>query len=166
MSRTHLRSPPWPAHLDSHAVSRTVGRPIVNGSADDAHWEVVVLKQAALQELFKTQRRRFPPSRVHLFAFVPFALLVSAPMAVSSRARAPLRAAASALRRGLASAVQESSAGGVPVCVHNPDGKHRVIVTKDLPGSRWMDILTAANCRVEARALSCSYAPFLALRCR
>ena len=72
-------------------------------------------------------------------------------MAVSSRARGPLRAAAGALRRGLASAAQESSAGGVPVRVHNPDGKHRVVVTKDLPGSRWMDILTAANCRVEAR---------------
>ena len=67
------------------------------------------------------------------------------------RAREPLRAAAAALRRGLASAAQESSAGGVPVRVHNPAGKHRVVVTKDLPGTRWMDILTAANCRVEAR---------------
>ena len=67
------------------------------------------------------------------------------------RAREPLRAAAAALRRGLASAAQESSAGGVPVRVHNPAGKHRVVVTKDLPGTRWMDILTAANCRVEVR---------------
>ncbi|MDK1011231.1 MAG: NAD(P)-dependent oxidoreductase [Actinomycetota bacterium] len=33
--------------------------------------------------------------------------------------------------------------------VHNPDGDHRVIVTKDLPGRRWLDILTAAGCRVE-----------------
>ena len=72
-------------------------------------------------------------------------------MAVSSRAREPLRAAAAALRRGLASAAQEGSAGGVPVRVHNAAGKHRVVVTKDLPGTRWMDILTAANCRVEAR---------------
>lgn len=33
--------------------------------------------------------------------------------------------------------------------VHNPDGDLRVIVTKDLPGRRWLDILTAAGCRVE-----------------
>ena len=31
----------------------------------------------------------------------------------------------------------------------NPDGKRRVIVTKELPGQRWRDILTAADCRVE-----------------
>ena len=30
-----------------------------------------------------------------------------------------------------------------------PDGKRRVIVTKELPGQRWRDILTAADCRVE-----------------
>jgi hydroxypyruvate reductase 1 len=33
--------------------------------------------------------------------------------------------------------------------VHNPDGDRRVIVTKELPGNRWLDILTAAGCRVE-----------------
>jgi len=33
--------------------------------------------------------------------------------------------------------------------VHNPDGDHRVVVTKELPGNRWLDILTAAGCRVE-----------------
>lgn len=33
--------------------------------------------------------------------------------------------------------------------VYNPDGKFRVIVTKALPGRQWLDILTAANCRVE-----------------
>jgi hydroxypyruvate reductase 1 len=33
--------------------------------------------------------------------------------------------------------------------VHNPDGKRRVIVTKALPGTRWLDILAAADCRVE-----------------
>ena len=33
--------------------------------------------------------------------------------------------------------------------VHNPAGKLRVIVTKALPGKRWLDILTAADCRVE-----------------
>lgn len=33
--------------------------------------------------------------------------------------------------------------------VHNPDGERRVIVTKTLPGQRWLDILVAAGCRVE-----------------
>jgi hydroxypyruvate reductase 1 len=31
----------------------------------------------------------------------------------------------------------------------NPDGRHRVIVTKTLPGSRWIEILTDADCRVD-----------------
>jgi len=33
--------------------------------------------------------------------------------------------------------------------VVNPDGKKRVIVTKELPGQRWLDALEAADCRVE-----------------
>lgn len=33
--------------------------------------------------------------------------------------------------------------------VHNPDGKMRVLVTKELPGDRWLKVLTAAGCRVE-----------------
>ncbi len=33
--------------------------------------------------------------------------------------------------------------------VFNESGDKRVIVTKDLPGDRWRNILTAANCRVE-----------------
>jgi hydroxypyruvate reductase 1 len=33
--------------------------------------------------------------------------------------------------------------------VHNPDGDHRVIVTKELPGTRWLDVLIGAGCRVE-----------------
>ncbi len=33
--------------------------------------------------------------------------------------------------------------------IHNPDGQRRVVVTKELPGRRWRDILTAADCRVE-----------------
>jgi hydroxypyruvate reductase 1 len=33
--------------------------------------------------------------------------------------------------------------------VHNPGGVFRVIVTKDLPGSRWLGILIDAGCRVE-----------------
>ena len=32
---------------------------------------------------------------------------------------------------------------------HNPQGGRRVVVTKDLPGSRWLEILAAADCRVE-----------------
>ena len=33
--------------------------------------------------------------------------------------------------------------------VYNPDGRRRVVVTKDLPGQRWRDLLTTADCRVE-----------------
>lgn len=33
--------------------------------------------------------------------------------------------------------------------VHNPGGSRRVIVTKRLPGDRWLDILVAADCSVE-----------------
>lgn len=33
--------------------------------------------------------------------------------------------------------------------VINPDGQLRVVVTKELPGSHWQDILTAAGCRIE-----------------
>jgi hypothetical protein len=33
--------------------------------------------------------------------------------------------------------------------VHNEGGSKRVLVTKNLPGSRWLDVLIAANCRVE-----------------
>ena len=32
---------------------------------------------------------------------------------------------------------------------HNPAGKKRVVVTKELPGERWLEVLTAAGCRVE-----------------
>ena len=31
----------------------------------------------------------------------------------------------------------------------NPSGSKRVLVTKELPGQRWLDILTAADCRVD-----------------
>lgn len=31
----------------------------------------------------------------------------------------------------------------------NPDGKFRVMLTKNLPGSRWVEILTNADCRVD-----------------
>lgn len=35
------------------------------------------------------------------------------------------------------------------VDVVNPAGSRRVVVTKKLPGSHWLDVLTAADCRVE-----------------
>jgi hydroxypyruvate reductase 1 len=33
--------------------------------------------------------------------------------------------------------------------VHNPAGRRRVVVTKELPGQRWLTYLTDADCRVE-----------------
>lgn len=42
-----------------------------------------------------------------------------------------------------------ASANGIPVEVTNEKGSKRVVVTKTLPGNRWLDILVAANCRVE-----------------
>jgi glycerate dehydrogenase len=33
--------------------------------------------------------------------------------------------------------------------VHNPEGRRRVLVTKELPGQRWLDILSRADCRIE-----------------
>ena len=33
--------------------------------------------------------------------------------------------------------------------IHNPEGDKRVIVTKELPGERWLEILTKSGCRVE-----------------
>ncbi len=36
-----------------------------------------------------------------------------------------------------------------PWVTHNPSGPRRVIVTKQLPGDRWMEILIQAGCRVE-----------------
>ncbi|MFQ5739855.1 MAG: NAD(P)-dependent oxidoreductase [Acidobacteriota bacterium] len=32
---------------------------------------------------------------------------------------------------------------------HNPSGERRVVVTKELPGDRWLEILTQGNCCVE-----------------
>ena len=40
----------------------------------------------------------------------------------------------------------------------NPKGSRRVVVTKELPGTRWIDILVAADCRIEI----CSSAEILA----
>lgn len=36
--------------------------------------------------------------------------------------------------------------------MHNPSGSLRVVVTKALPGDRWLKVLTAAGCRVEVSA--------------
>ena len=33
--------------------------------------------------------------------------------------------------------------------VHNPSGSRRVVVTKELPGKRWLDVLIQAGCKVE-----------------
>ena len=33
--------------------------------------------------------------------------------------------------------------------VYNPEGHQRVVVTKELPGQRWLDILSRADCRIE-----------------
>jgi len=33
--------------------------------------------------------------------------------------------------------------------VHNPSGQRRVIVTKELPGDRWLNFLTDADCKIE-----------------
>ena len=33
--------------------------------------------------------------------------------------------------------------------ISHPGGKHRIIVTKDLPGEQWLNILAQADCRVE-----------------
>lgn len=54
--------------------------------------------------------------------------------------------AASLWARGYAA---ETTVNGVPVQVHNEGGSKRVVVTKDLPGTRWLDVLTSADCRVE-----------------
>lgn len=43
----------------------------------------------------------------------------------------------------------QASANRVPVEVHNEGGSKRVVVTKELPGDRWLQILVNAGCRVE-----------------
>lgn len=48
--------------------------------------------------------------------------------------------------RGMSNTAQ---VGGLPVQVYQPDGKHRVVVTKHLPGTRWLDVLVSNGCRVE-----------------
>jgi len=33
--------------------------------------------------------------------------------------------------------------------MHNPSGSKRVVVTKELPGVRWLEILSRADCKME-----------------
>jgi hydroxypyruvate reductase 1 len=40
---------------------------------------------------------------------------------------------------------------------HNPEGRRRVVVTKELPGDRWLKILTQADCQVDI----CTYTDIL-----
>ncbi|PNW82816.1 hypothetical protein CHLRE_06g295450v5 [Chlamydomonas reinhardtii] len=42
-----------------------------------------------------------------------------------------------------------TTVNGVPVEVHNEGGSKRVVVTKTLPGERWLQFLINAGCRVE-----------------
>ncbi len=41
---------------------------------------------------------------------------------------------------------------------HNPSGSKRVVVTKELPGDRWLEILTRADCKVESTSTDISSA--------
>eukprot|EP01024_Parvocaulis_polyphysoides_P012188 TRINITY_DN14375_c0_g2_i1.p2 TRINITY_DN14375_c0_g2~~TRINITY_DN14375_c0_g2_i1.p2 ORF type:complete len:393 (+),score=74.35 TRINITY_DN14375_c0_g2_i1:119-1297(+) len=43
----------------------------------------------------------------------------------------------------------KADVNGIPVEVHNESGDKRVLVTKELPGDRWMQVLVNSNCRVE-----------------
>jgi hydroxypyruvate reductase 1 len=42
-----------------------------------------------------------------------------------------------------------SESSDLPVEVHNEGGQKRVLVTKNLPGERWLKLLTSSDCRVE-----------------
>jgi len=46
-----------------------------------------------------------------------------------------------------------------PWQVHNPNGRLRVVSTKPMPGTRWIEVVTAAGCRLEVpRLAACCYA--------
>ncbi len=73
---------------------------------------------------------------------------------------AAARGACGALLRGAAgttavlgrapfSSAAAGKAGSLDVSIYNPDGSKRVVVTKPLPGTRWLDVLTSNGCRVE-----------------
>jgi len=59
------------------------------------------------------------------------------------------KTAAGALARSARWLATRTEVNGIPVVVHNESGALRVAVTKELPGQRWIDVLTAAGCRVE-----------------
>jgi len=44
---------------------------------------------------------------------------------------------------------ENSTVGSKEWQVHNPAGSKRVVVTKELPGKRWLDVLVQAGCKVE-----------------
>jgi hydroxypyruvate reductase 1 len=44
---------------------------------------------------------------------------------------------------------ENSAVGSKEWKVHNPAGSKRVVVTKELPGKRWLDVLVQAGCKVE-----------------
>jgi hydroxypyruvate reductase 1 len=44
---------------------------------------------------------------------------------------------------------ENSTVGSKEWKVHNPAGSKRVVVTKELPGKRWLDVLVQAGCKVE-----------------
>lgn len=42
----------------------------------------------------------------------------------------------------------------VQIEVWNPNGKYRVVSTKPMPGTRWINLLIEQDCRVEVISLS------------
>ncbi|XP_057864899.1 glycerate dehydrogenase isoform X1 [Cryptomeria japonica] len=48
------------------------------------------------------------------------------------------------MRRGI-----RAMAKSLAIEVWNPSGKHRVVSTKPMPGTRWINLLTLADCRLE-----------------
>jgi hydroxypyruvate reductase 1 len=50
---------------------------------------------------------------------------------------------------GLRTLKEDCSVNDKEWAAHNPKGTKRVIVTKELPGDRWLEILARADCRVE-----------------
>jgi hydroxypyruvate reductase 1 len=65
-----------------------------------------------------------------------------------SRSALPLR------RTFSLAAPVEGTAGGLPVHVYNPNGSKRVLVTKALPGTRYLEILVGSGLRVEICTLA------------
>lgn len=47
----------------------------------------------------------------------------------------------------------------VSIEVYNPSGKYRVISTKSMPGTRWINLLVEQDCRVEVNFVSFFFYP-------